>query len=165
LVNKQNNEVWCTTTGAGLLKILEDPQLGLVVSQLDVEQGLPSQNVFAVLQPAESGAPLLIGTSRGVVRYEPGHLAPTLYATRIISKRVHSPAELAGGLYLEYPQNALLFEVAAINSRTFPEQFQYAFVLSDGSGKVIKQRLSRESQFAMEGLRAGKYQVVARVFT
>jgi len=165
LVNKQTNEIWCATTGAGLLKILEDPRIGLVVSQLDVEQGLPSQNVFAVLPPTEPGAPLLIGTSRGVVRYEPGHLAPILYATRIISKRVHSPSELAGGLNLEYPQNALLFEVAAINSRTFPEQFQYAFVLSDGNGKVIKQKLSHESQFAMEGLRPGKYQVTARAFT
>lgn len=163
-VDERSNEVWCATTGAGLLKILLDPQVGPVVSQLDVEQGLPSQNVFAVL-PANSLQTVLIGTSRGIVRYEPGHSAPTLYATRIISRRVHSPAELAGGLSLEYPQNSLLFEVAAINSRTFPERFQYAFVLSDGSGKVIKQKLSRESQFAMEALHPGRYQVTARAFT
>jgi signal transduction histidine kinase/ligand-binding sensor domain-containing protein len=163
-VETQTNEVWCATTGAGVLKILLDSQLGPVVSQLDVEQGLPSQNVFAVL-PSGTSQEVLFGTSRGVVRYEPGHSSPTIYATRIISKRVHSPAELENGLNLEYPQNSLLFEVSAINSRTFPEQFQYAFLLLDSSGRVIKSRLSRESQFAMEGLKPGKYQVTARAFT
>jgi signal transduction histidine kinase len=59
----------------------------------------------------------------------------------------------------------LLVDVAAISSRTFPEQFQYAFVLTDAAGKVIKQRLSRESQFAMEGLQPGNYRVIARAFT
>jgi signal transduction histidine kinase len=66
---------------------------------------------------------------------------------------------------LEYPQNSLLFEVAAISSRTFPEQFQYAFTLLDAHGAVIRQKLSRESQFAMEGLSPGKYRVTARVFS
>ena len=55
--------------------------------------------------------------------------------------------------------------MAAISSRTFPEQFQYAFVLTDSAGKTIKQRLSRESQFTMEGLKPGKYRVTARAFT
>ena len=66
---------------------------------------------------------------------------------------------------LEYPQNSLLFDVAAISSRTFPEQFQYAFALLDDNGAVIKQKLSRESQFAMEGLAPGKYRVTARAFS
>jgi signal transduction histidine kinase len=164
-VDKQRNEVWCATTGGGLLKIVLDPVVGPVVSQLDVEQGLPSQNVFAVLPQHDSRPGVLVGTSRGVVRYEPGLRAPGLLATRILSKRVHQPAELASGLNLEYPQNALLLEVAAINSRTFPEQFQYAFVLTDSTGKVIRQKLSRESQFAMEALGPGRYQVTTRAFT
>jgi signal transduction histidine kinase len=123
--------------------------------------------VFAVLpqQDAQGNDRLLIGTSRGVARYEPGRTTPTLYATRVISKRVHSPAELATGLSLEYPQNSLLFEVAAISSRTFPEQFQYAFTLLDSKNAVIKQKLSRESQFAIEGLSPGKYRVTARAFS
>jgi signal transduction histidine kinase len=108
---------------------------------------------------------LLIGTSRGIARYYPGRITPTLYATRVISKRVHSPAELSTGLSLEYPQNSLLFEVAAISSRTFPEQFQYAFTLVDNKNAVIKQKVSRESQFAMEGLSPGKYRVTARAFS
>lgn len=161
------NAVWCATTGNGLLKIRADEQHGPIVSQLDAEQGLPSQNVFAVLPQRDfaNNEFILIATSRGVVRYKPGSLAPTLYATRIISKRVHSPAELAGGLNLEFPQNSLLLDVAAISNRTFPEQFQYAFILSDDTERVIKQRVSRESQFPMEGLRPGKYKVLARAFT
>jgi signal transduction histidine kinase/ligand-binding sensor domain-containing protein len=156
--------VWCATTGAGLLKISLDKDLGAVVSQLDAEQGLPSQNAFAVT-PQTNDDQIVIGTNRGVVRYSPGKAVPTIFATRIISKRVHQPAELGTGLNLEYPQNSLLLDVGAISSRTFPEQFQYAFVLTDSAGKIIRQRLSRESQFAMEALSPGDYRVTARAFT
>ncbi len=163
----KQNQMWCATSGAGLLKIQLDDQVGPVVSQLDAEQGLPSQNVFAV-QPQsrpDGSETLLIGTSRGVARYRPDRVSPTLYATRVISKRVHSALELQSGLYLEYPQNSLLLDVAAINSRTFPEQFQYAFTLVDAKGVLIKHKLSRDSQFTMEGLRPGKYRITARVFS
>jgi len=162
----KTNEVWCGTRGNGLLRVLLDPVVGPVVSELDSEQGLPSQNVFAVLplRKADGNEVLLIGTNRGVARYEPGRLEPALSVTRILSKRVHAPAELQAGLNLEYPQNSLLVDVTAISSRTFPEQFQYAFTLSDSSGQSIKQKLSRESQFTMEGLKPGKYTVTARAF-
>ena len=43
------SEIWCGTRGNGLLRIRLDPVFGPVVNQLDSEQGLPSQNVFAVL--------------------------------------------------------------------------------------------------------------------
>jgi signal transduction histidine kinase len=160
-------EVWCGTTGNGLLRILLDPKLGPVVAQLDSEQGLPSQNVFAVLPHHTSDGRdlLLIGTSRGVAQYEPGKQAPTLFVTRIISKRVHATSELQAGLSLEYPQNSLLLDVTAMSSRTFPEQFQYAFSLIDNAGHSIKQKLSHESQFTMEGLKPGKYAVTVRAFT
>src|SRR6476619_622603 len=165
--SEKTNELWCGTRGNGLLRILLDPVVGPVVSELDSEQGLPSQNVFAVapLRKSDGTDVLLIGTNRGVARYEPGRLEPSLSATRILSKRVHAPSELQAGLNLEYPQNSLLLDVTAISSRTFPEQFQYAFTLVDGSGHAIKQKLSRESQFTMEGLKPGKYTVTARAFT
>lgn len=161
------NELWCGTRGNGLLHILLDPVVGPVVSELDSEQGLPSQNVFAVapLRKSDGTDVLLIGTNRGVARYEPGRLEPTLYVTRILSKRVHAPSELQAGLNLEYPQNSLLVDVAAISSRTFPEQFQYAFTLIDSNNQTIKQKLSREYQFTMEGLKPGTYTVTARAFT
>ena len=163
----KTNELWCGTRGNGLLRILLDPVVGPVVSELDSEQGLPSQNVFAVApqRKADGTDVLLIGTNRGVARYEPGRLEPTLSVTRILSKRVHAPSELQAGLNLEYPQNSLLLDVTAISSRTFPEQFQYAFTLIDKNGQSIKQKLSRESQFTMEGLKPGTYTVTARAFT
>ncbi len=165
--SEKTNEVWCGTRGNGLLRILLDPIVGPVVSELDSEQGLPSQNVFAVLpqQQADGNEVLLIGTNRGIARYEPGSLEPMLSVTRILSKRVHAPSELQAGLSLEYPQNSLLLDVTAISSRTFPEQFQYAFTLVDNGGHTVKQKLSRESQFTMEGLKPGKYTVAARAFT
>jgi signal transduction histidine kinase len=165
--NGNSIEAWCATTGGGLLKIRLDESAGAIVSQLDVEQGLPSQNVFAVLpqRDVRGNDLLLVGTSRGVARYEPGRVAPSLSPTRIISKRVHQPEELRTGLNLEYPQNSLLIDVTATSSRTFPEQFQYAFLLTDKNGKMIKQKLSHESQFTMEGLKPGKYKVTARAFT
>ena len=163
----KTTELWCGTRTNGLLRILLDPIVGPVVSELDSEQGLPSQNVFAVLRQnkPDGSEVLLIGTNRGVARYEPGRLEPSLSVTRIVSKRVHAPSELQAGLNLEYPQNSLLLDVTAISSRTFPEQFQYAFTLVDGGGHAIKQKLSRESQFTMEGLKPGKYTVTARAFT
>jgi signal transduction histidine kinase len=78
---------------------------------------------------------------------------------------VHSPAELQSGIYLEYPQNGLLLDVAAISSRTFPEQFQYAFTLTNAKGELVKQKVSHESQFAMENLAPGKYRVTGRAFS
>ena len=161
------SEIWCGTRGNGLLRIRLDPIFGPVVNQLDSEQGLPSQNVFAVLplHSSDGVESLLIATNRGVARYVPGNVAPALSVTRILSKRVHTPTELQAGLDLEYPQNSLLLEVTAISSRTFPEQFQYAFALDDGSGKQVRQKLSRDSQFTMEGLKPGKYTVTAIAFT
>ena len=167
IASEKTNEVWCGTRGNGLMRVLLDPVVGPVVSELDSEQGLPSQSVFAVWpqRKRDGGDLVLIGTNRGVARYEPGRLEPPLSVTRILSKRVHAASELQAGLNLEYPQNSLLLDVAAISSRTFPEQFQYAFTLVDSSGQSIKQKLSRESQFTMEGLKPGKYTVNARAFT
>jgi len=166
--DEKKNEVWCATTASGLLKIALDERLSVpLVSQVDAEQGLPSQNAFAVLSQkgADGRSLLLVGTSRGIARFAPDAFAPTVYAARVISKRIHSPAELQSGIYLEYPQNGLLLDVAAISSRTFPEQFQYAFTMSNAKGELIKQKVSHESQFAMESLSPGKYRVTARAFS
>ena len=159
--------VWCATAGGGLLKVLLTESFGAIISRLDVEQGLPSQSAFALLLSKEqSGADsLLIGTSRGLAHYQAGLVAPVLSATRIISRRVHQPEELREGLRLEYPQNSLVLDVQAASSRTFPEQFQYGFLLYDSSGRLVKQKLSREPQFMMEGLKPGRYRVEARAYS
>jgi signal transduction histidine kinase len=149
------------------LRVALDDQFGALVSRLDIEQGLPSQRVFAVMATRDSGGGehVIAATNRGVVRYEPGSNKPTVLPARVISQRIHQPSELTSGLQLDYPQNSLLLDVTAISSRTFPEQFQYAFALYDSSGHVIRQKLSHDSQFPMEQLKAGKYKVVARAFT
>jgi signal transduction histidine kinase len=156
---------WCATTGGGLLRVLLDDQLGPVVSRLDAEQGLPSQNTFAVLRARDDDRTLLVGTSRGVARYSPGRIPPVLTPVRVIGQTAHQLDELHTGLRLEYPQNSLLFDAAATSSRTYPEQFQYAFLLQDARGRVIKQKFSHDAQFAMESLRPGRYRVTARAFS
>ncbi|HVG35483.1 MAG TPA: two-component regulator propeller domain-containing protein [Pyrinomonadaceae bacterium] len=161
------NGIWCATAGGGLLHIVNDTEFGTLVSRLDVEQGLPSQNAFAILPLRDGGGAksLLIGTNRGVVRYSPGDTLPLLIPTRILSRRLHQPEEMRAGIHLDYPQNSLALEVAALSSRTFPEQFQYAFLLRDAAGRIIKKKLSQDSQFLIENLRPGQYQVEVRAFS
>ena len=159
---------WCATAG-GLLRVVLDARIGPLVSRLDAEQGLASANAFALLRGdvEEQDAPesLLIGTGRGVVRYQPGREFPSLVPARVLSRRLHTPVEMHGGIDLGYPQNSLALDVAALSSRTYPEQFQYAFFLRDGAGKEIKRKLSRDSQFVMENLAPGRYTVEAVAFT
>ncbi len=165
--NAHAKQVWCATVGNGLMKVGLDDQFGAIVSRFDVEQGLPSQRVFAVLSETskEGIENVIAGTNRGVVRYEPGHVAPTVLPARVIGQRIHQQSELKQRLQLDYPQNSLLLDVTAISSRTFPEQFQYAFALYDSSGKIIREKLAHDSQFTMEKLSPGTYKVVARAFT
>ncbi|MCA1593598.1 MAG: hypothetical protein LC754_13295 [Acidobacteria bacterium] len=163
-------QAWCATAGGGVIKVSIDEQFGAVSTRLDAERGLPSQNAFAVL-PLEAGADggetsLLVGTTRGLARYEPGGEPPRLKLTRVTTSRTHQPEELsAGALRLEYPQNSLVMDVSATSSRTFPEQFQYSFLLTDGAGRAIKQKLSHDSQFQIEQLPPGVYRIVARAYT
>ncbi|MDT7602679.1 MAG: two-component system, NarL family, sensor histidine kinase UhpB, partial [Acidobacteriota bacterium] len=187
-------EAWCATAGGGLLRVKIDPQFGVLVSRLDVEQGLASSYAFALLSRADdesatrektarveasksaqmSNAPtgssavaetLLVGTTLGLVRYRPGAQLPTLIATRVLSRRLHAASELESGIALPYPQNSLALDVAAQSSRTFPEQFTYAFVLRDGAGREVKRKLGADAQFLMENLPHGSYTVEARAFT
>lgn len=165
--NDHGKQIWCATVGNGVFKATLDDQFGAIVSRMDIEQGLPSQRAFAVLPERgnDGRESVIIGTSRGIARYAAGRVPPTLAPERIISKRIHSADELRAGLRLDYPQNSLLIDVTANSSRTFPEQFQYAFALYDPAGHTIKQRLSHDAQFPIEGLKPGKYKVVVRAFT
>ena len=169
-------QAWCATAGAGVLKAALDEEFGAIASRLNTEQGLPTENAFAVLSFAATGndastasgaSQLLVGTTRGLAQYEPGTLAPVLRVARVTASRTYQPEELQRGdaLRLSYPQSNLTLDVAAGASRTFPEQFQYAFTLLDAGGRAIKQKLSRDSQFQVEGLKAGRYAIKARAFT
>jgi signal transduction histidine kinase/ligand-binding sensor domain-containing protein len=156
-----NGHVWAATTTRGLLHARRDERFGWLVSAIGFEQGLPSEKAFSILPTAEG---LLIGTNRGVVKYSAGTVPPKIIATRVLSQRAHDLSELAGKIDLEYPQNSLLVEVAGQSSRTFPEEFQYAFVLTNGKGEEVARQLSNEPQYAPSELKPGDYTIEAIAF-
>lgn len=174
--NGQEKEktLWCATVGGGVYKVLPGSALGsagilpasVLTSKVDTEQGLPSQNSFTVMSiPGTSrNAGLWIGTNRGVAHYQPDLVAPVLNVTRVMGKRIFSLEELTRGLKLEYPQSSLAIDVTANSSRTFAEQFQYAFTVRNRAGEVVREKLSHDSQLLVENLRPGSYVVEARAY-
>jgi signal transduction histidine kinase/ligand-binding sensor domain-containing protein len=152
--------VWCATRGSGLLNVAVTADLGVLRSRVDTEYGLPSESLFALLA---TDAGFLLGTNRGLVHYDPGRGAPSLRVVRVLGRRPYTPDEWRA-LRLDYPQNGLLIQAAAIGSRTYPERFQYAFSLEDASGSAVSRTVSRDSQFAAESLAPGRYRVTARAY-
>ncbi|MEP6848830.1 MAG: two-component regulator propeller domain-containing protein [Acidobacteriota bacterium] len=159
VVNGQ--DVWAATTTRGLLHARRDDDLGWIVSSIGFEQGLPSEKAFSILQMEGR---MLIATNRGVVSYYPRNLAPTLIAVRVLSQRMHDLADLSSKIALDYPQNSLLVEVAGQSSRTFPEEFQYSFLLKNAKGEVIDSRFSNDPQYAPTGLKPGDYTIESKAY-
>lgn len=153
--------VWAATTTRGLMHARHDEQFGWLVSSVGFEQGLPSEKAFSIL-PVDEG--LLIASNRGVVTYKPGSIAPKIIPTRILSQRVHDLGEVRSTIKLEYPQNSLLVEVAGQSSRTFPEEFQYGFLLKNPRGEILDRRLSNEPQYSPADLKPGDYSIESRAF-
>src|ERR671920_319224 len=91
---------WCVTAGVGLLRVVVDEQFGAIASRLGTEQGLPTDNAFAVLRAGGGDAGTLL-----------------------------------------------------------------VVTLRDAKGQVVRQKLSRDSQFQAESLAAGAYAVTARAYT
>ena len=156
-----SEEVWAATTTRGLVYSRRDVRFGWLTTAIGFEQGLPSEKAFSIL-PIEGG--FLIGTNRGVVTYRPGEVEPKLLPVRVLGQRVYDLTELTSKIDLEYPQNSLLVEVTGLSSRTFPEEFQYAFVLTNNNGDEVDRRISNDSQYAPTGLRAGDYRIDAIAF-
>ncbi len=154
-------DIWAATVNGGLLHIGRDDLFGWIVSDLNVEQGMPSQQVFALLK-SENG--IMIGTNRGVVNYTPGQVVPKVVVSRVLSRRLYQPEEWRKTIGLEYPENSMLVEVAGQSSRTFPEQFQYAYLLKNAGGDLIEKRLSHDSQYSPSNLKPGEYTIEARAF-
>ncbi len=160
-VFERDGHVWAASTTRGLLQARRDERFGWLVSSIAFEQGLPSEKAFSI-QP--EGDSLIVATNRGVVTYEAGKVAPKLIATRVLSQRVHDLSDLHSTISLEYPQNSLLVEVAGQSSRTFPEEFQYGFLLTDSKGYEVGRRISNESQYAPSDLSPGEYTIEAIAF-
>ena len=91
---------------------------------------------------------LLIATNRGIVTYYPHKIARYPDPDPHPKSAVHDLSELSSTIALDYPQNSLLVEVAGQSSRTFPEEFQYAFDLKNAKGEIVARRLSGEAQYA-----------------
>ncbi|CAN5862711.1 hypothetical protein BH20ACI4_BH20ACI4_22700 [soil metagenome] len=158
----RNKNITVAATANGLIQFSFDENLGWISSRLGIEQGLPSSNIFAVLPQTDNS--LLTATNRGISRFSINEIKPLLVPVRILSRRLHQPEELINGINLDYPQNSLALEVAALSSRTFPEQFQYAFYLRDSTGKVLNNKFSNDAQFLMDNLAPGKYAVEVVAF-
>jgi len=155
-VYSDGRDVWAATTSQGLLHARRDGSFGWMVSPIGFEQGLPSEKAFAVLP---MNGFLLVATNRGVVRLYPQTTSPKLIPVRVLSQRLHDLSEIGSTVALDYPQNSLLVEVAGLSSRTFPEEFQYAFLLKNSKGEVIDQRFSNSSQYDPTDLKSGEYTI------
>jgi signal transduction histidine kinase len=150
--------VWIATKNAGLFKLL--PYQGGISARFDTEQGLPSQQVFA-LAPGDNGE-VWIGTNRGVARHHPSQIEPRLQIRRLVTPdRIVLPEELTAEVSLSHTTRSLLLEVAGIGSKTLSSQFQYEFARLDQNGNEEK-KLQSAPQFAVENLQSGSYTIVAR---
>jgi signal transduction histidine kinase/ligand-binding sensor domain-containing protein len=154
-------DLWAATTTRGLIHARKDERLGWIFSAIGFEQGLPSEKAFSIL-PSEDE--LLIATNRGVVTYAPGKTAPKVVAIRVLSQRLHDLSEINTTIALDYPQNSLLVEVAGLSSRTFPEEFQYSFVLKNAKGESVDQKFSNDPQYNPSGLKPGEYSIESIAF-
>ncbi|NNE66465.1 MAG: hypothetical protein HKN33_07850 [Pyrinomonadaceae bacterium] len=156
-----NMSIWCAAE-EGLFALKFDENYGWISSSSDIEQGFASQNMFSLAAPSDSS--ILIGTNRGIVRKAITRIPPYITADRVLSQRLHQPSELATGIILEYPQNTLSVEVTALSSRTFPEEFQYSFLLFDSNDEIVTKRFTDREEFLMENLDPGEYRVEIRAF-
>jgi signal transduction histidine kinase/ligand-binding sensor domain-containing protein len=158
LADKGGTSVWCATTRSGVLRVALEPGTGVVTSRLATDYGLPSDSVYAMAAvPAATGTTgLALGTNRGLAVYEPGQTPPGLRLVRVLGRRPYPPEEWPA-LHLEYPQNSLLVEAAALGSRTYPEHFQYVFALKASDGRTLRGRVSHDGQFVAESLSPGAY--------
>lgn len=161
---------FCATAGCGLFKIrlmkgttnrMGDVRGAAMISKIDTEQGLPSQNSFAVA--AGQSNRVWIGTSRDVASYRPGGGPPLLAITGATAARHYSAEEALAGLVLGHNQSFAL-DLAASSSRSFPEQFHYVFTLGDSRGQQVTGPPSRIARLTMGVLQPGKYWLEARAY-
>ncbi|NJM52996.1 MAG: hypothetical protein HC846_06130 [Blastocatellia bacterium] len=129
----KDDKIFAGSLNKGLFQAKFDNEFGWIFSNLNIEQGLLSAGIFALLTVENS---ILIGTGKGISRYSANNIPPAVVPNRIISERVHSAKEIAEGIQLEFPQNTLTVEVTGLSSRTFPEIFN-----TDIYSKIAKAKL------------------------
>lgn len=152
----KGTKIFAGSINRGLFQATFNNEFGWMFSNLNVEQGLLSSGVFSILPFGNS---LLIGTGKGVTKYTPNGVPSEVVPNRIISERVHSIQEIAGNINIDYPQNSLSVEVIGLSSRTFPESFQYGYLLKNSKGETVLKRLTKDSQISFENLSPDNYSV------
>jgi len=152
--------LYCATKNAGFFKLL--PANGTRV-RIDTEQGLPSQQVFAISQ-APSGE-IWIGTNRGIVRHQPNFARPILEPRRMVADNIYTPDFLTKEMQFLASQKNYLFEFAGLGSKTFPSQFQYEYTLREESRGILKTLITSDSQFQLTGMQTGNYTITARALS
>jgi len=160
-VNVANGEIWAATFQHGLFHARPHPLFGLITANVGTEEGLPSEKCFALLKNGES---YIVGTSRGISEFTPSPAPAGIKISRVASRRLHDASEFGTVIPLEYPQNSILIEVLGINSRTFPEEFQYGFLLYDSDDKVLDKKISSDALYSPAELSPGTYRIEARAF-
>lgn len=150
----KDGNIFAGSNNKGLFQAKFSDEFGWMFSNLNIEQGLLSSGIFSIL-PYENA--LLIGTGKGVTKYTLNQIPAEIIPNRIISERVHSLQELAGNISIDYPQNSLSVEVIGLSSRTFPESFQYGYLLKNGKGEIVLKRLTKDSQISFENLSPDNY--------
>jgi signal transduction histidine kinase/ligand-binding sensor domain-containing protein len=152
--------IWIATQNSGLHKLRPGDGTS---TRFDTEQGLASQQVFALSSSIEND--LLIGTNRGVTRHRPNPLAPRIAVRRLVADRIYLPDELLAERPLDHPQRYFLLEVAGLGSRTFPSQFQYEFTLTKKIEGQMAKVTKRDPNFAIGDLTPGPYTISVRAIS
>lgn len=157
----QNEKIFAGSLSKGLFQAKFDQEFGWMFSNLNVEQGLLSSGIFTIISLENS---LLIGTGKGVTKYSQNDVPAKIVPYRIVSERVHSAKEVFEGIKLDYPQNTLTVEVTGLSSRTFPESFQYGYLLKNSRGETVFKKLTKDSQISFENLQPDNYSVEIYTF-
>ena len=152
--------LYCATKNSGLYKIL--PDSGARV-RIDTEQGLPSQQVFAVTK-AKTGE-VWIGTNRGIVRHQPNFTPPILEPRRMVADNIYTPDYLTQEMRFPAYQKNYLLEVTGLGSKTFPSQFQYEYTLSKEKSGTPKTKISSDPIFELKDATPGNYTITARAIS
>ncbi|MCU0238823.1 MAG: hypothetical protein MUC29_05220 [Pyrinomonadaceae bacterium] len=157
----KDDKIYAGSLNKGLFQIKLDEEFGWIFSNLNIEQGLLSSGIFSIL-PQENS--LILATGKGISTYSTNHILPKIVVNRIISERVHTNKEINDGINLDYPQNTLNIEVTGVSSRTFPENFQYGYLLKNSKGEIVLKKLTKDSQISFENLPPDNYSAEIRTF-
>jgi signal transduction histidine kinase len=155
-----DDSLWIASRNSGLIKYRRKDEISI---QFDTEQGLASQQVFALAAMEDND--VMIGTNRGVTRHRPSAVAPKLMFRRLVADRIYPPDSLAAQLPLPHTQKNFILEVNGLGSRTFSSQFQYEFTIEDKNLNKVVKVTSRLPLFSQEELHPGTYKITVRAIS